>query len=71
MKPEKPIIHYRSRGESGNIYWILAAVRDALRKQRRITEFNDLRDQVFASGSYQEALGHIGKLVTLIDDDAR
>lgn len=66
----KPTIHYRSRHESGNIFWILAAVRDVLQKQRRITEFNDLRDRVFASGSYQEALGHIGKLVTLIDDDA-
>lgn len=65
----KPTVHFNSRGESGNIYWILGAVRTALRKQRRITEYNDLRDRVFASGSYQEALAIIREYVDLIDDD--
>ena len=70
MKPEKPTIHYQSRHESGNIFWILAAVRDVLQKQRRITDYNDLRDRVMNSGSYREALEHIGQYVTLVDDDA-
>ena len=66
----KPTIHYRSRHESGNIFWILASVRDVLQKQRRITDYNDLRDRVMNSGSYREALEHIGQYVTLVDDDA-
>ncbi len=71
MKPTKPVIHYRSRHESGNIYWILGAVRDVLRKQRRITEYNTMRDRVFASGSYPEALAIMNEYVDLIDDDLR
>lgn len=71
MKPAKPVIHYRSRHETGNVFWIIGEVRDVLRKQRRITEYNDMRDRVFASGSYQEALAIMGEYVTLVDDDAR
>ena len=70
MKPKKPIVHYQSRHESGNIYWIVGMVRDVLRKQSRITEYNDMRDRVFSSGSYQEALSIIGEYVTLVDDNA-
>lgn len=65
----RPEIHFNSNGPSGNIFWILGTVRDALRKQRRITEYNDLRDRVTSSGSYTEALTEIRKLVDLIDDD--
>ena len=68
---EKPTMHFRSRHESGNIYWILAAVRRVLQKQRRITDYNNLRDRVTASGSYQEALAIIRERVNLIDDDGR
>lgn len=66
---KKPTVHFNSRVESGNIFWILGAVKTALRKQRRITEYNNLRDRVFASGSYQEALAIIREMVDLIDDD--
>ena len=68
---DKPTIHFRSRHESGNIYWILAAVRRVLQKQRRITDYNNLRDRVTASGSYKEALAIIRGTVNLIDDDGR
>lgn len=71
MKTAKPTVHFQSRHESGNIYWIVGMVRDVLRKQRRITEFNDMRDRVFLSGSYQEALAIIGEYVTLVDDDTQ
>lgn len=65
----KPTIHFASMKQTGNIYWIMGAVRDALRKQRRITEWNDLYQEILNSGSYAEALGKINKLVHLIDDD--
>ena len=65
----KPTVHFHSRGESGNIFWILGAVKTALRKQRRITEYNNLRDRVCSSGSYGEALAIIRETVDLIDDD--
>ena len=69
MAKQKAVIHFRSCGSSGNIYWILGAVREALRKQRRITEYNDLRDRVTSSGSYTEALAEIRKVVDLVDED--
>lgn len=67
----KPVIHYRSRGASGNVYWLLGAVSTTLREQRRIAEYNDLRDRVLNAESYQEALTIMGEYVTLIDDDAK
>ncbi len=66
---KKPEVHFRSRCESGNIYFILGMVRDVLRKQRRITDYNNLRDQVLHSSSYAEALRIIREKVNLIDDD--
>ena len=65
----KPTVHFHSCGESGNIFWILVAVKTALRKQRRIADYNNLRDRVTASGSYNEALAIIREYVDLIDDD--
>ena len=65
----RPEIHFASKHSSGNIFWIMGAVRDALRKQRRISEWNDLYQEILNSGSYEEALGKINKLVHLIDDD--
>lgn len=70
MKLDKPVIHYRSRGESGNVFWLLGAVSMALKKRRRITEYNDMRDRVLSSGSYPEALAIMKEYVTLVDDDA-
>ena len=69
MMPKKPKVEFRSGGESGNIYWILSGVRDALRKQHRITEYNDLRDAVLNSKSYAEAISHIRERIDLIDLD--
>lgn len=65
----KPTVHFRSRHESGNIYVILGFVRDALHRQQRIADFSILRDRVFASASYGEALAVIRETVSLIDDD--
>lgn len=65
----KPTVHFNSRDESGNIFYILGLVRREMQKQRRITEYNDLRDRVTASGSYREALEIIREYVDLIDND--
>ena len=66
---KKPTVRFCSRGESGNIFYILGLVRREMQKQRRITEYNDLRDRVSASGSYAEALAIIREYVDLIDVD--
>jgi len=50
---------FTQRGEAGN----------ALRKQRRINDYNTMRDRVFASGSYAEALEIIREYVDLVDLD--
>lgn len=63
----KPELIYDSRGESGNIFWILGQVRRILQQQRRITEYNELWERVQHAGSYKEALDIIGEEVTLID----
>lgn len=66
---EKTALHFESRGVTGNIYWILGKVRDIMRKERRIIEYNDMWDEVQKSGSYEEALQIIGQHVKLVDDD--
>ena len=66
MRQKKPIVEYDPPGQSGNIYWILAAVSNVMRKQNRIIDYNNLRDRVFEAQSYDEALEIIGEEVTLI-----
>lgn len=69
---KQPEVHFASCHESGNIYAVLGLVRNALRKQRRYTDYNNLRDRVLnEAGSYVEALSMIREVVTLIDDDRR
>jgi len=64
---KKPELIYDSRGESGNIFWILGQVRRIMQKQRRITAYNELWERVQRAGSYKEALDIISEEVTLID----
>ena len=64
---EKPTITYDRSGPSGNICAILGAVSQTLRKQRRYTDFNTLRDRVFEAKSYEEALQIIGETVNLVE----
>ena len=68
---KRKAIHFKSSGESGNIYAILAKISAYMLKQKRIPEFNELRDRVYASGSYESALGILREEVDLIDDDGR
>lgn len=64
---KKPIVTFDSRGPSGNIYYILGAVRNALCKQRRIIDYNNMWERVQHAGSYEEALKIIREYVDLID----
>ena len=65
MKKQKPVIEYDPSCHTGTIYWILGEVSQLMRKQRRYTDFNNLRDRVFEAQSYDEALQIIGEEVTL------
>ena len=64
----KDPLHFNSRGESGNIFFVLGMVRAVMQKQRRITEYNDMWQEAQNSGSYEAALEIIGQHVPLIDD---
>ena len=69
---QKAVIHFRSRGESGNIYWLIGAAQVELHKQQRITDYNTMRDRILnGADSYEEALAIIREYVDLIDDDRR
>lgn len=63
----KPELLIDITGPDGNIYVILGKVMQILRKQRMITDWNNLRDAVTTSHSYSRALYEINKVVSLID----
>lgn len=65
----KPTVKFNRSKESGNIFDILSKVRDELRKQRRISEFNELWDKIQGCTSYEEALEHIRKVVDLVEEN--
>lgn len=62
----KPIMYIDITGPDGNIYFILGKVSDIMKKARRITEFNDLRDKIY-QGTYFQALYRINKIIELVD----
>lgn len=64
---EKETIYYESKGTSGNIFSILAKVRDVLRKQHRINDYNECWEAVQGCRSYDEALDVISEYVFLVD----
>ena len=68
---KKQIVTFNSMGPSGNIYYILGAAREALRRQSRYHDYNEMRDKVLSAGSYKEALAYIREYVDLIDKDGK
>ena len=66
---EKPTVKFNRTKESGNIFYILCKVREEFRKQRRISEFNELWDKIQSCKSYEEALEHIRKVVDLVEEN--
>lgn len=68
-KTGKPKVHFSSYGETGNIYFILALVQRTLHSYGMDAEFSPMLEKVEKSGSYENALSAIRKVVDLIDDD--
>lgn len=68
---KRPIVYFTSTGATGNIFAILGATRIELQRQRRITEYNEIRDRVMNSHSYVEALAIIREVVDLVDTDRK
>ena len=67
---EKPILEIDISGPDGNIYVIMGLVMQIVRKQRRYTDWNNLRDAITSSKSYANALREINKVVELVDISA-
>lgn len=70
MPKQKAVIHFQSRHSSGNIYWILGAVRTQMQKERRIADYNNAWERVQKT-DYAGALAILRGLVDLVDDDGR
>ena len=66
---KKPTVKFNRLKESGNIFAILSKVREELRKQRRISDFNELWDKIQGCTSYEEALEHIRNVVDLVEEN--
>ena len=66
----KAVIHFQSSHETGNIYWIMGKVRDIMRKERRISDWNNAWERIQKT-DYAGALAILRELVDLIDDDGR
>lgn len=61
-------VYYNSKGESGNIFWILRAICDECKCNGiRPNVFKEMQEQVLLSNSYEAALSVIRKYVNLID----
>ena len=65
VKPDCPLI-----GENGNIYNLVGIASRTLKRNGLSDEASEMREKVFGSGSYEEALGIIGEYVniTSVDD---
>lgn len=67
----KPTVKFKSKSPHGNIYGILGQVRETLRKENRITDWNNCYERVTNGTSYVEAIGIIREYVNLIDEDKK
>lgn len=63
----RPTVKFDSRGETGNIFWIMGACRQALLKVHHIADANIIIEEVPKCGSYEDALVLIRKYVNLED----
>lgn len=69
LKRERPTVEFRSKGESGNIYYILKLVSMELLPKGRRRAFEKIKRGVMSSPSYSDALSIIRTEVNLIDLD--
>ena len=60
MKPKCKVV-----GEDGNIFAVLAKAKKSLVSAGQEDKVEEMKDRVFTSGSYHEALGVIGDYVEM------
>lgn len=65
---DKAVIHFASRHSTGNVYWIMGAVRQQMQKEHRITDWNNAWERIQQT-DYAGAIAIMRELVDLIDDD--
>ena len=63
---KKPLVYIDIDGPDGNVLFMLSKVREALRKERRINDYNELRDKVLQS-RYPQGIYQMSELVDFID----
>lgn len=63
---KKPLVYIDIDGPDGNVLFMLSKVREALRKERRINDYNELRDKVLQS-RYPQSIYQMSELVEFID----
>ena len=66
---KKGRVEFHSRGQTGNIYYIIGMARDIMRRQSRIIEYNEMWEKVQNAHSYTEALKIISEHIDLVDLD--
>lgn len=63
---KKPLVYIDIDGPDGNVLFMLSKVKEALRKERRINDYNELRDKVLQS-RYPQGIYQMSELVEFID----
>lgn len=63
---KKPLVYIDIDGPDGNVLFMLSKVREALRIERRINDYNELRDRVLQS-RYPQGIYQMSELVEFID----
>lgn len=66
MRKEKPKLAIDIDGPDGNILFMLVKVKGVLLKERRINDYNELRDKVLQS-RYPQEIYQMSELVEFID----
>lgn len=69
-RSKKAEIHFASMHSSGNIYAIMGKVRDQMRRESRIIDWNNAWERIQQT-DYVGALAILRELVDLVDDDGR
>ena len=63
---KKPLVYIDIDGPDGNVLFMLSKVKEALIKERRINDYNELRDKVLQS-RYPQGIYQMSELVDFID----
>ena len=63
---KKPLVYIDIDGPDGNVLFMLVKVKNILLKERRINDYNELRDKVLQS-RYPQGIYQMSELVEFID----